>query len=110
MLMVVQVPAYRMCTALSARAWMALELCQHSEVMALVCDAKSESGDLSMWRFGMLRVLQASAAAAAAGSALSQYAGQLNQAVLKGPYGVAGGTEVPAEEPVPQVAVASRTG
>jgi hypothetical protein len=106
---VMQISAYRMCTALSARAWFALEICQHTEVMAHVCDAKSESGDMCMWRFGMLRVLEASAKKAAGGSALSQYVMRLHEAVSKGPYGVAGGTGEPADV-VPQFAVASRTG
>lgn len=96
-----------MCTALSGRAWFALEMCQHTEVMEHVCDARSESGDLCMWRFGLLRVLQASAAAAPAGSALLQYVGQLHEAVLKGPYGV---REDPVEHVEPQVAVASGPG
>jgi hypothetical protein len=98
-----------MCTALSARAWFALEVCQHTDLAAHVCDAQSETGDLSMWRFGMLRVLEAAASAAAPGSALSQYAAKLREAALKGPYGVAGGIGPPPDA-VPQVAVASRHG
>lgn len=109
LVVVLQVPAYRMFTALAAREWFALEVCQHTEVMAHVCAAQSESGDLSMWRFGLLRILDASATAAAAGSALSQYRGQLHEAVSKGPYGVAGHTGLPADVE-PQVAVASRAG
>ena len=102
-----QVAAYRLCTALSARAWFALEMCQHTDVLAHVCDAQSESGDLCMWRFGLLRVLEASAAAAATGSALSQYVGKLREAALKGPYGVSGGSGEPTDVE-PQVAAASR--
>jgi hypothetical protein len=89
---VMQVAVYQMATALSARSWFALEICQHTEAMAHVCDAKSESGDLCMWRFGMLRVLESSALKAAVGSSLSQYVAQLSEAVSKGPYGVAGST------------------
>lgn len=107
----VQVSAYRMCAVLSARTWFALEVCQHTALLAHVCNAQSESGEeLCMWRFSMLRVLYATAVAAGAESGLGHYAAQLQEAVAKGPYGVSEQTAGGAPDVEPQVAVASRPG
>lgn len=109
-----QVPTYRMCTAMCVRPWFALELCQHSTLLDFLCRPDSEQGTLSTWRFGVLRVLEASVAAAATANgsasatqaALAEFGPRLQSAMAQGPYGVPAAAG--ADTAPPQVAVATR--
>lgn len=109
-------PTYRLCTAMCVRPWFALELCQHSALLEFLSAPDSEAGALSTWRFGVLRVLGASAVAAAAANgtasatqaALVEFSPQLQAAVAQGPYGMPLGEGAAVDGAPPQVALASR--
>ena len=98
------------------RPWFALETCQHTGLLAFLCDPSSEHGALSTWRFGVLRVLAASAAAAVTANgtasttqaALAEFGPQLQAALAQGPYGVPPAASAAADGAPPQVALASR--
>eukprot|EP00892_Ulva_mutabilis_P003679 jgi/Ulvmu1/1683/UM115_0012.1 len=109
----IKVPTYRFCTAMAVRPWFALELCQHAALLDFLCSADSEHGALSTWRFGVLRVLEASAAAAngsasAAQAPLTKFGPQLQAAMAQGPYGVAPPAGAAMDSAAPQVAIATR--
>lgn len=111
-----QVPTYRLCTAMCVRPWFALELCQLTPLLDFLCTPASEAGAMSAWRFGVLRVLDASALAAATANgtatatqaALVEFSPRLQAAMWQGPYGVPAAADAAADGVPPQVALASR--
>ena len=113
----VQVAACRALAPMCCRAWLAADVCLHSELLAFLLDAKQGASAIRKWCFAVVLVLEGVAGQAAArvqeakqtggaDATLAQHHAQLAEAVAAGAYGEVK-AQAPQEDPVPQVADAT---